>query len=941
MADKNTKISFDFDINDKNAKSKIDELIKSIKEYVRNLKSLSSSVNSELSNAFKSKNVELFNGHLKKAENNFKTLVSESNKLNRNLDNTSNKVEKVSSKFEKFGKMVKTYLGYRIISGVYNAVTDLTQSMVELDSAFAKIQAITRATDEDMSKLQSTIYRVGANSKFSLQELSEGAVILGQAGLSAQEVNEVLETTNQLAMATSSSLESSVDVMTSAIAVWGLNTEDAIRLSDAMVTGMNKSKATLDTFRYGIQYAGNIASKASVSFEETFASLTLLADGGMKSSTAATSLRNVLNNLLAPSDKLKRQFKAIGLTEEDLDIQTNGFVNVLRKLRDAGIDGSVALELFGVRGGTAYASIYTHLDEMEEMIRAMQEHGSTAEASAIQMDTLSAQWNRFKNIITSDASAIAQAIKFIIIEPIKLLNGLLELLDSFIKKLGEIPGWVARNPLRETEDEFLNKGLSEIKASKKIFLKGSAADTFRESFSGVKDELIKNKGKGRYSDLQKHYTKYEKDSLDYRIAKRAYDLAIESYKKDIKKPEKPLETPVESERTKEIKEKLKNLSSKPKGKMAKTDPELEAFKLRSTSATYESVLEEAERKGAQARLAFLDKSGTLSGAYSKTSSDVEELQAMRDAVTQKQILEDMKNKYSEVYEKVKLGNISIQEADRLNNNRISTILDLEKSVAEAEGRFGDLDNVDLSKLDKQIDNLKTKLEKIAKSGESPLAQLKEGFKVTIEDMKNQVTFASLGQTIANDLNTGMVDALYNLTSGAKSFKESFSDMAKSIIDDISKMLIKMAVYQAMAAGLNWLGGPSAGSSNPTGSVLTPAVPHAQGGMITGGIANRDSVHAMLMPGEYVLKKSAVDALGTNFLNDLNNNAAQTLAGTAAALSNNESESSSEPSIVNVWVVSKEENAQMGPNDVITTISKDILTGGQTKRLIQSVVAGRK
>ena len=55
----------------------------------------------------------------------------------------------------------------------------------------------------------------------------------------------------------------------------------------------------------------------------------------------------------------------------------------------------------------------------------------------------------------------------------------------------------------------------------------------------------------------------------------------------------------------------------------------------------------------------------------------------------------------------------------------------------------------------------------------------------------------------------------------------------------------------------------------------------------------------------------------------------------------DNESASEPSVVNVWVVSKEEEAQIGPNDIIATISRDIRNGGQTKRLIQSVVAGRK
>lgn len=45
--------------------------------------------------------------------------------------------------------------------------------------------------------------------------------------------------------------------------------------------------------------------------------------------------------------------------------------------------------------------------------------------------------------------------------------------------------------------------------------------------------------------------------------------------------------------------------------------------------------------------------------------------------------------------------------------------------------------------------------------------------------------------------------------------------------------------------------------------------HAAGGFITGGVAGRDSVPSMLMPGEFVLRKSAVDRVGVGNLSRLN------------------------------------------------------------------------
>lgn len=195
---------------------------------------------------------------------------------------------------------------------------------------------------------------------------------------------------------------------------------------------------------------------------------------------------------------------------------------------------------------------------------------------------------------------------------------------------------------------------------------------------------------------------------------------------------------------------------------------------------------------------------------------------------------------------------------------------------------------------------------------------------------------------------GFSNAVIEFANSAKTFKEALRDFASSSLQTIGNWLIQMSIKAAAALALKamfpeFFSAPyvdkNAGATTATVNIPTkPTVTSAAGGPVTGGIPNRDSVTARLMPGEFVLKKSTVDYLGENFLNALNANAAQTMGAVSGdVIAGNTAPSS----VVNVWVVADEDEAGMGPNDVIATITKDIRNGGQTRQLIKSIVAGRK
>ena len=121
-----------------------------------------------------------------------------------------------------------------------------------------------------------------------------------------------------------------------------------------------------------------------------------------------------------------------------------------------------------------------------------------------------------------------------------------------------------------------------------------------------------------------------------------------------------------------------------------------------------------------------------------------------------------------------------------------------------------------------------------------------------EDFRNQ-----LGQEIPDLFSQNLAQGLNDAISGAKSLKEALTDAATSFFQEITRKNISNLADLA-TRGL--------GSLAQTGF---GALGFASGGLIKGGSGTKDDVPAMLMGGEYVVKKSAVNKYGKGFLDAIN------------------------------------------------------------------------
>lgn len=204
----------------------------------------------------------------------------------------------------------------------------------------------------------------------------------------------------------------------------------------------------------------------------------------------------------------------------------------------------------------------------------------------------------------------------------------------------------------------------------------------------------------------------------------------------------------------------------------------------------------------------------------------------------------------------------------------------------------------------------------------------------------------LTENSISNMTSSFKELFDNIVSGSKSASESFRQFGRSIIQTIADVAKEMLAKQAVAAIFSYFM-PAEKNTGPDPINVIPAgygKPRALGGLVTGPIKNRDSVPTMLTPGEYVLKKSAVDSLGRDYLDSLNNKSSTYMTNyssdvTEAKTEGKQSNTQAGNGVVNVYVVGQEQQQQMTPQDVVVTITQDMITGGQTKKLVKSIAMG--
>ncbi len=226
--------------------------------------------------------------------------------------------DKVSSVGEKF---------LPVTAGVAALGTAAVKTAADFDSSMSKVSAVSGATGADFDALKKKAREMGSKTKFSASEAAEAMNYMAMAGWKTEDMLGGVEGIMNLAAASGEDLATTSDIVTDALTAFGLSANDSGHFADILAAASSNANTNVSMMGETFKYAAPIAGALGFSAEDTAEAIGLMANAGIKSSQAGTSLRSIMNNLTS-------DVKLVGSSFGEMTIQTKNQDGSMRDLSD-------------------------------------------------------------------------------------------------------------------------------------------------------------------------------------------------------------------------------------------------------------------------------------------------------------------------------------------------------------------------------------------------------------------------------------------------------------------------------------------------------------------------------------------------------------------------------------------------------------------------------
>lgn len=363
----------------KGAKGEVDKLSTKLgtdlKNQITNVSSSSDKLEKELADV-KTKfeqlktTVSTSNDVIKKYEEENKKLETQLRKVKEEATKYSN-AQKEVSKSQKTSGITSAGLTQSLIgvaSGaalVYKGIALLkdqlmlaVKSTIDFEKAMKEVQAISRASGEELRLLTENANRLGATTEKTATQIATLQKELGKLGFNTTEILASTDAIVDLSTATGEDLAGSATVAAATLRAFGLEAVEMSRVVDVMAGSFVRSGLDLEKFRESMKLVAPIARATNIDIETTTAALSKLADAGLSGSLAGTALRNLFSNMADPTSDLAKRLGFTVDSSEDL-------VVAFKKLRDEGVGLAEAVQLVDVRARPAFFTLLNQIDAVE------------------------------------------------------------------------------------------------------------------------------------------------------------------------------------------------------------------------------------------------------------------------------------------------------------------------------------------------------------------------------------------------------------------------------------------------------------------------------------------------------------------------------------------------------------------------------------------------
>jgi hypothetical protein len=252
----------------------------------------------------------------------------------------------------------------RVIRDAFNIVKDF-------DKAQANLAAISGLSAAQLAPLTQQAKDLGASTAFTAGQVSQLQLELAKLGFTADQIRASAEPILNLSAALGADLGEAAALTGSALKAFGLEADQAGRVTDVLVKAANSAAVDFAFFNTALSTVAPVANAVNVDIEKTSALLGTLANAGIDASTSATGLRNI--------------FLQLAKTGESLP-------HALDRIKNSSDQAKTALSLFGARGASLGVVLANNQEATANLDKTLRQAGGTAKNVAEkQLDSLDGQ----------------------------------------------------------------------------------------------------------------------------------------------------------------------------------------------------------------------------------------------------------------------------------------------------------------------------------------------------------------------------------------------------------------------------------------------------------------------------------------------------------------------------------------------------------------------
>lgn len=220
-------------------------------------------------------------------------------------------------------------------AGAVAAGTAAINAGKSFEAGMGEVQAISGASRKDLEALTNKAKEMGATTKFSATQASEGLKYMAMAGWNSQQMIDGLPGVMNLAAASGEDLGTVSDIVTDALTAMGLKASDSAHFADVLATAASSSNTNVAMMGETFKYAAPLAGTLGYNIEDLSQAIGLMANAGIKGSQSGTSLRSILTRLASPPSDAAKAMEKYGISIKNSDGSMKSLMEVMENMRDS------------------------------------------------------------------------------------------------------------------------------------------------------------------------------------------------------------------------------------------------------------------------------------------------------------------------------------------------------------------------------------------------------------------------------------------------------------------------------------------------------------------------------------------------------------------------------------------------------------------------------